>query len=272
MNKLGWVLAGVLALLVLAAAARLTFGGPLDPPVSVGTPTGKTQINSLPFTIGAPGSYILNSDLTCSSCTSGQDGITIAASQVTLDLNGFQVNGVPGSDSGIIVTGSRGNIEVKNGIVQNWDGARTDGDGGVVLHDPLTGSPAFSSVNTIVENLRVSGNAGYGIVCNVGTVRNNRVHSNSYGILGKSGCDILNNELSANIDYGIRGDAVRNVIDGNRVDGGATGIGASPDTSNVIVRNMVNGATTPYAVTGTTFGPIEAWSTPFSHPWANIHH
>jgi hypothetical protein len=262
MNKLGWVLAGVLALLVLAAAARLAFGGPLDPPVSVGTPTGKVQINSLPYTISSPGSYILNADLTCSSCTSGQDGITIAASQVTIDLNGFEINGVPGSGSGIKVSGSRGNIQVKNGTVQNWAGL-----GGVVLTDAASNT----SVNTIVEDLRVSGNE-WGISCHVGTVRNNRVHSNDIGIRTVDGCHVVDNDLSANITFGIDVAGNRNLVDGNHVDGGAYAIITVVTGPNTLVRNIAgNTSIQTYSfAAGYTAGPLEQQSTPLGNPWANI--
>src|SRR6185295_16428367 len=69
--------------------------GPLTPP-GAPAPTMKTLdqveartlISSAPFTISQPGSYYLTANLTVSS----GNAITIAASGVTLDLNGFTIS------------------------------------------------------------------------------------------------------------------------------------------------------------------------------------
>src|SRR5579883_474024 len=53
----------------------------------------RTPISSLPFTIYIPGSYYLTTNLTG---VSNSDGITISTGNVTLDLNGFTLQGVPG--------------------------------------------------------------------------------------------------------------------------------------------------------------------------------
>src|SRR5438270_4345686 len=100
--KAGWVTAGVLALLVVAALAGVARGGPLDPP---GPPAStqpqvepRTPISALPFTISQPGSYFLTQNLTASA---GGDGITVLADNVTIDLNGFALTGIAGSASAI---------------------------------------------------------------------------------------------------------------------------------------------------------------------------
>ena len=51
----------------------------------------RTPISALPFTISNSGSYYLTANLTGAA---GSDGITILASDVTLDLNGFTMTGV----------------------------------------------------------------------------------------------------------------------------------------------------------------------------------
>src|SRR5687768_1232856 len=90
-----------LLFLALLCAALPAFGqGSLTPPGSPG-PTFKTltqveprtPIASLPFTISAPGSYYLTTNLT------GSTGISIRSSHVSLDLNGFAVTG-SGAGSG----------------------------------------------------------------------------------------------------------------------------------------------------------------------------
>ena len=82
----------------------------------VGTPG--IPINSLPFTIEACGQYFLTD---CLTGVSGSNGIVIDADDVTLDLNGFALLGVPGSLDGVTVTGgARENVTVKDGIVRGW--------------------------------------------------------------------------------------------------------------------------------------------------------
>jgi parallel beta-helix repeat protein len=114
-RRLSWVLVAALALLLIAALAGVAQGGPLDPPGPV-APTGKNVITSLPFTISQPGSYILNGNLTG---VSGQDGITVNAANVTIDLQGFELVGVPGAVSGISGA-SLPNLTIRNGTVRNW--------------------------------------------------------------------------------------------------------------------------------------------------------
>src|SRR5712692_225180 len=58
----------------------------------------RTPISALPFPIVSPGSYYLTTNLTG---IAGTNGITIAASDVTLDLSGFALGGVIGSQAGI---------------------------------------------------------------------------------------------------------------------------------------------------------------------------
>src|SRR5207247_5018841 len=116
-NKLGWGLSGALALLLLAALAGVVHGGPLDPTAPPGS-TGKNVITSLPFTISQPGSYVLNGNLTG---VSGQNGINVTANNVTIDLQGFELVGVPGSFNGIAHTsGSVSGLTVRNGTIRNW--------------------------------------------------------------------------------------------------------------------------------------------------------
>jgi hypothetical protein len=50
----------------------------------------------------------------------GQDGITISASNVTIDLNGFVLTGVPGSVDGISISGSNQNLTVFGGTLTGW--------------------------------------------------------------------------------------------------------------------------------------------------------
>src|SRR3712207_5840058 len=95
--------------------------GPLAPPPGTPAPTMKsleqieprTPISALPITITQPGSYYLTGNLT------GADGIRVSASNVTIDLNGFTIQGTGGATSvGIYRTTTQTNITVKNGTVR----------------------------------------------------------------------------------------------------------------------------------------------------------
>ena len=76
-------------------------------------------IDSLPFVITAPGNYRVCANLTGAS---GQTGITILASDVTLDGDGRTLTGVPGSFDGVLVEGDRTNVRISNLALRNWGG------------------------------------------------------------------------------------------------------------------------------------------------------
>ena len=75
----------------------------------------RTPISSLPFTISAGGSYYLTRSL------SGSQGITITATRVTLDLNGFSLTGPgPWTDAKGIEALGPYDVVVRNGFVSGW--------------------------------------------------------------------------------------------------------------------------------------------------------
>ena len=83
----------------------------------------RIPISSLPFTISAPGSYYVTTNL-----ASGL-GISINASHVTLDLSGFTLSGAAGTPtSGIDVSGTQTNITIRNGVLQGWGSYGIDAD------------------------------------------------------------------------------------------------------------------------------------------------
>ncbi len=173
-NRAGWIAAGVLGLLVVAALAGIVRGGPLDPPGTPG-PTQQTQINSLPFSITQSGSYILTKDLTG---VSGQNGITLDAPNVTIDLKGFALAGVPGALSGIAETGvnSHAGLVVTNGSITGWPAGAIDtpgvsegrfdylhvsGQGGVPI--PATQATVRAGSDDAVDHVTLVGNGPNGI-------------------------------------------------------------------------------------------------------------
>ena len=111
------------------------------------------------FIISQPGSYYLSSNVVVSATS--VNGISIQASNVTLDLNGFAVIS-PASDTGCGITTSGftvANLAVRNGVVTGWG---------------LSGIYAANATGSSFEQLRLIGNgtagagAGDGLSVGVG--------------------------------------------------------------------------------------------------------
>ena len=105
----------LLAVFVIAAVAALFAQGPLTPP-GAPAPTMKTlaqieartPISSAPFTITNSGSYYLTTNISVTSGTA----ITISASGVTLDLNGFTISSTEATPAGTgILLGSGSGVQ-----------------------------------------------------------------------------------------------------------------------------------------------------------------
>lgn len=201
----------LLAALIFPAIAVAQ--GDLAPP-GAPAPTMKTlqqiepraAISSLPFTINQSGSYYLATNLTG---VSGQSGITISAHNVTLDLGGFELAGVPSSASGVTVNGTRTNLVVRNGTIRSWGGfgfggANTQGGmyhdlrifhntaGGIAVGTAssvqnvtagFNGGPAISTrEGSVVKDSATFANAGVGIsVLGASTIENCSARANRNG-------------------------------------------------------------------------------------------
>lgn len=149
--------------------------GSLNPPVGPVAPTMKTLVEIEPrtmissattpgdasatFIIAQPGSYYLGGNL---AGESGKSGIVIAASNVSLDLNGFTLQGVAGSLDGIRPSGNRTNIIITNGIVAGWGGT------GVATY-AAGGSGSYASY-TRIEGITAAQNTAFGIRAGVASV------------------------------------------------------------------------------------------------------
>ncbi len=155
------LLIGAAGLAGVGVLASLAKGGPLNPPGGAVNPTGRTLneiYDKIPlglgdgrtvlaggttnYTIPFAGSYVLAGNINGS--------ITIASSDVTLDLNGFSVNAATaGSGNGILVSTSQSRVIIRNGVVSRFNA-------GVVI------SADVKSV--ILEDLMIRECRNYGVL------------------------------------------------------------------------------------------------------------
>lgn len=268
--------------LVLCASA---LGGPLTPPVGpvTSTPGPESRIalttantpgdpDSV-LRITQPGSYYLTENLTGEA---GKRCIEIAASNVTIDLNGFSIIGNATSTGGIIGEGIRSNVRIFNGVVRdigNGSGilstiatssgwhvenvqSLSNSQRGIYLptHSTIINSRAASngqsglrvSTNGAILNCTSYENVGEGIlVSNSSRVESSSVYNNgSTGILGNDGvlmnnCVAMNND-GAGIDV-LNGGIITNCVVRNN---GLDGIKCNSATrieSNTVTFNGTNG-------------------------------
>lgn len=202
------------------------WSGPLDPPAAPAE-TQRTQITSLPFTISSPGSYVVMADLTCTACGAGASGITVAAEDVTIDFNGFAIRGVAGSGDGIVVTGSRTGVAVRNGFVNDWTGKGIN----------------FTTCSRCrVEDLDASDNSDVGVHIGASSIVSNVMSTgNSIGIMLNGHGNVLRDSI---VEGGIFGIWVAlgsngNLVEGNVVRGASTGVMVSSN-ENSILGNISN--------------------------------
>lgn len=197
----------VLVVLATVVAVHQSVGAPGGPLIPPGPPgviyktldevEPRIPISSVPYTISRCGSFYLTG---CLTGIAGANGITINASDVTLDLRGFALVGVGASLDGIRVTGSRTNIAIFNGIVRDW---RNDG---------IDCSSAF---NSQLRELRTSNNSFEGMqVGTGGLVVDCTSQSNGQdGIDAGNDCTIRGCTTSANLLSGIAADNACNISD-----------------------------------------------------------
>lgn len=203
------MLAGIGGLAAGAILLRHASAGPIDPPAGPIAGTHKTlgevepriPINSVNtpgdalnlFRISQPGTYYLTGNI---DGVASRGGILVAAADVTIDLNGFALRGVPGARGGIQNGGSSGRLVVRNGTIARWgwSGAWLSG---------------ASPVQTLVEDIISESNGEHGIVAGVGAVvRNCIVRRNTiFGVLAFDGCTVCSCSSVENAQCGIRAQA-----------------------------------------------------------------
>lgn len=150
------LLAGIGGLAAGALLAGKAHAGPLSPPTGPIAPTPgpepRIPINqtntpgnsAATFRITQPGSYYFTGDVTGQA---GKAGILIDSNNVTLDLMGFQLRGVPGSTSGIVMNNFLNGVTIRNGTISNW------GRQGIVA----------SIDSGAIEQIHAFNNGGWGI-------------------------------------------------------------------------------------------------------------
>lgn len=221
-----------ITLALIAIASPAIVAGPIDPPLGPVAPTMKTlaevepriavnaqntpgDANSL-FRISQPGSYYLTGNITGQA---GLHGIEIGASNVTIDLNGFTLQGVPGSLDGIATGFLLFRVTIRNGSVTAWGGDGIDlTEGGDLMRPSLiegvkatanSGRGISVGRHATIRDCAASNNVGDGIVA----VRYAVVESSISADNGGSGFELGQDSLIVNslaIDnnaYGINGTA-----------------------------------------------------------------
>lgn len=102
------------ALSILIPACALAQNGVMQINQSIVATGGNRATGGFPYIINQPGSYQLTGNLVVPA---GSNGIGIAASNVTLDLNGFTINLLGLNTSAIYAMGSPNMISVRNGSI-----------------------------------------------------------------------------------------------------------------------------------------------------------
>ncbi len=275
------------SLFALLAAVGLSLAGPLTPPSGPITSTYKTLVDVEPriaitaantpgdatnlYRITQPGSYYLTGNIVGGPSRSG---IAILASNVTLDLMGFTVQGVTGSLSGITTGGTElNNLTVRNGIIIGWgaDGldlgnAGAGGRGGAVegIHSSANGGLGIRpNSHSTVSDCTAIGNAGDGIYAFFACTITRCISSYNSGDGFEIGdfCRVVSNTCYAN-GYltadaaGIHATGNKNHIEDNQCNSADRGIDIDGD-DNLILNNRCGGNTVNWSiVSGNNFTAV----------------
>jgi hypothetical protein len=260
-EKRGITLAWHLARPALLAAA-LALGWGLR--TAAAETTNCTVITALPYTISASGTYCLNADLQFPNGSGA--AINIAASDVTLDLNGHQISNPAGLGTTAlgIYANSRANLTVRNGTLSQFYQ-------GVYLGD--TSSGAVMSNANVVEQLRVDNSRSIGITVRGrgNLVRGNLViftggtsrdpNALAMGIwVDGNGARVLDNDVQQTFGQGAgygaaifvgSGDAL---VVGNRLVSATYGVRFNSSGTGKYANNLTSSVTTPFAGGGVSAG------------------
>ncbi|PTY07663.1 hypothetical protein DB347_05380 [Opitutaceae bacterium EW11] len=185
----------VLALAALPAAASFAASGTAIP--------GGNQ--AAPFVISKPGAYYLAADRVMTDPS--KNAIEVAASDVTLDLNGYTLRFSSDEGTGLAISaGTIYNLEIRNGsiaylpstAISVWSGENVriiD----VRIHDSATGFGITSgAANTLVERCHISLVNKYAVNLWSGTgdvIRNNQIVNCTNGIHASANARVSHNTV-----------------------------------------------------------------------------
>lgn len=297
------------------AIALSVSAGPLDPAVgpvsSTPGPEPRIAVNAVntpgdansTFQIAQPGSYYLEGNVVGEV---GKHGIKITATPVTLDLMGFDVAGVPGSLSGIVVeTPGSSVLCVRNGSIRDWgnEGLRQSAGEQTLLTDLRVSGNASHGINVnfngVITDCVSRDNSGVGIRAFGSVIRGCTVESNGIsGITVSAGSSVIENVARGNLGHGIElvddSYALNNIcvsnghsfdgagifasVNGNKLEGNCVNnnfVGIDVDgLDNLVIRNSATGNGTPFDIDpGNDVGAIIGGGNILSsNPWANIQH
>jgi parallel beta-helix repeat protein len=191
-NALWLIVAGVVAVWAVTSLVGLVRAGPMEPPAAPG-PTNRTPIfqpdpGGFPIVIDQPGSYYLASNITGES---GANGIEIASDDVTLDLNGFTLQGMSGSGNGITTVVDFGDsLTIYDGTVRDWG---------------VNGVYAMNGRGSRFDELKLMWNGDRGLAAVLATVTHCTATHNTWEGFDVSDGSIVNSSAEMNGGTGIRG-------------------------------------------------------------------
>lgn len=263
MNASHALCAGAVIVAALCVVPTLTPAGDLTPPtgpvsaamkpldqveprIPIGPDTTPGNATAV-YRIVQPGSYYLIGDV---AGQSGKHGIEIASANVSINLMGFALRGVPGSLIGVVGNISIDHVRITEGVIHKWGG------GGILVN----GSSAYISEirahdngdtgidcgdDALIESCSATGNTGYGIDCGDNAVVRDCVVSGNEG----RGLSVdLNASVACVTAYdngftGIAGGAGSNIVQcsaRSNVGGGMiTGAGATVSNCSIRENNSI---------------------------------